>query len=591
MTRFALFLSSLLLLAFALAPAAAQEEIMPTFVPIGAGYTDTFDGFVAAARPYVETNAFERVYILMMPISFSYDANVLTAADLLDNSLAIERRRRQLENACADVIADLPCEVVVPPLWTREAALEALALDYFTDDLAAVYFVGGDQTIAMQIIADTPVESALADAYARGVVMGGNSAGLAIQSRAMIGGYLGDFGPETGLHAGAVDMWNETEGADGAPPRRGLAFGLQNAIVEQHFWERARISRALNAMALPDTPNVTVGVDSYTGVLIRDDALVSDVFGLYGAAILDAETLGAADNATFVGDILSIRDVIVHLLPAGDYGYSLVNRVLTFTDALVESGAPIAIRTPNSARSLALWSGLAAGIGAGEVVLESATPHLVIVTGYADPATAEAVGAVYAGASETEIFYLDSGDTLPDLSGYRTVTIHAGDVTLIPVEPLAPVRDYWLNGGALILDDAAALLAGVHYANLPPVPYDSDDDLLIEAALQGALLEGGTPIAEGWGLIDANIEVAVMDDNRFARLFALAASAPERPTLGLSIGTMIDVGHEVVFVSPASVNGVYALSFADALISVGANGGIGVANGLLDVFAPGEDIQ
>ncbi|MDZ4764080.1 MAG: hypothetical protein SGI73_05960 [Chloroflexota bacterium] len=578
----------------AVVPAFAQEETMPTFVPIGAGYPDTYPGFLEAALPYVEANEFERFYILMMPMAFSYQVEELPANELLDNSLAIERRRRQLENACADIAPDIPCEVVVPPLWTRAAALDELALDYFTDDLGAVYFVGGDQTIAMQILADSPVEAALADAYARGVVMGGNSAGLAIQSRTMIGGYIGDFGPETGLAEGAVDIWNETEGVDGAPPRRGLSFGLTDIIVEQHFWERARISRLLNALAQPETPNLGVGVDSYSGAVIRTDesggVTVADVFGLYGAVVLDAETFGAADAATFQNGVLSIRDVLVHLLASGDYAYDLTARQALSAEAPARVEMTYNIAAPDGAGSLALWSGLAAGIAAGDVSIESAPPHLVIITGYADAESAQAVADAYVDVPDTTVLMLADGDELPSLSDFGTVTIHAHDVTLIAVAALAPVKDFWLNGGSLVLDDGAALLAGVAYANEPPVPYDSDDDLLIEDALQGALIDGMVEIANGWALIDANVEVDVMDDNRFARLFALEYNVPVG-TLGLSAGTMVAVSTNGAFVSPPSGNGVYALSFANADLMVGDDDGLVVINGILDVFAPGEDIE
>ena len=52
-----------------------------------------------------------------------------------------------------------------------------------------MYVLGGDQTVAMQVVAGTPVEAAMAAAYARGAVFGGNSAGDAVQSRNMINGY------------------------------------------------------------------------------------------------------------------------------------------------------------------------------------------------------------------------------------------------------------------------------------------------------------------------------------------------------------------------------------------------------------------
>lgn len=577
-----------LLLVLIAAPLRAQEgDAVPTLIPIGAGYPDTYPGFLEAALPNVTG---DRFYILMIPASFSYDAAVLTAYDLLDNSLAIERRRRQLEDACDDIAPGaVECQVVVPPIWTRQAALEELALDYFTDDLAAVYFVGGDQTIAMQILADTPFEAALADAYARGVVMGGNSAGLAMLSRTMIGGYLGEFGPETGIDEGAVDLWNQTDGADGAPPRRGLSFGLENAILEQHFWERARISRLLNALALPDTPNVGIGVDSYSGAVIRDGTMLESVFGLYGAVILDAETTGAAQNARFVEGHLSIRDVIVHVHGTGAVDYDLATRQhadqpnISGTDARNWSLTPAP-----AAGALVLWSDLIAAYQAGVVSFDAANDagELVVFTGFPDAAAIRA--DYYAGIQGVTVVDLDAGDTLPaDLTPFGRITVHAADATLMDIDALMPLRDFWLAGGAVVLDNAAAAAAGQVYAFEPPIPYDSDDSAEIEAALQGAIIDGMVEFRPGLALIGANIEVRVMDDNRFARLFALEYENPIG-TLGLSNLGAVSVAPEGV---TALHEGVYGLSFGLAALSYGDNAGLTVWRGLLDVFAPGETLE
>ena len=50
----------------------------------------------------------------------------------------------------------------------------------------------------------------------------------------------------------------------------------------------------------PDVPHVGVGIDSYTAAQIVDGAQMQDLFGLYGAAIVDAETYGSADAARTV---------------------------------------------------------------------------------------------------------------------------------------------------------------------------------------------------------------------------------------------------------------------------------------------------
>lgn len=131
---------------------------MPTLIPIGGGYHDTFPGFIEATL----RNLFgDYLYILMLPVTQAASADSLTIPDLLAQSQGIERRRRALEQACRQSVPDtVECDVVVPPIWTREAARHPLALDFFTDDLAGIYIAGGDQITAMQILADTPFEAA-----------------------------------------------------------------------------------------------------------------------------------------------------------------------------------------------------------------------------------------------------------------------------------------------------------------------------------------------------------------------------------------------------------------------------------------------
>lgn len=553
----------------------ADASASTLYVPIGGFYTTLYD-FAGLAIERLPADA-ERVYMLMLPMTFSYDPEALTAADLIDNTQASERRRRQLEEACSEQAPEgVPCEVVVPPIYTREAAEVELALDYFTDDLAGVYFLGGDQVIAMQITANTPLETALADAYARGVVMGGNSAGLAIGSRAMIAGYGGDdFGPENAFDEGAVLVWNSDQ-------ERGLSFGLTDAILEQHLWERARLGRSLTALADPNAPDVVIGVDSFTGASIVDNARLEDVFGLYSAAVIDGETLGAADNASFVNGVLSIRNVLVHLIPPGDFGYDITTRQPTQAPALTEAGERMFEGLNTSGAEGQLFLG--GGFDRSGMMLPEGNA-LTLVMGYTDAAAAEAAGQ---GDAEGAMF-LAPGAPLPDLTPYQSVTVIAGDVSLLAPQDLVPLADFWRTGGDLLLMGDAAAIAGITYTAMPPTPYDSEDDLLIEAATQGTFLEGGVTVANGLGLIGVNIETRVMSDNRFGRMFALAVNTPEIPVLGLNDGGALEISSAGAVVGEASL-GVIALDLRSAAIGIGTNGGFAVANGLIDVFAPGEAI-
>lgn len=599
MRRFSFF--TMILVVFgvlALAGVAAAQSDESILIPIGGGYPDTFPGFVEAAVPYAETLDTDRFYILMMPMSFTYDVDVLTAGDLLDNSFAIERRRRQLERACVDVVTeralDLECQVVVPPLYTRDAAESEYALDYFADDLAAVYFVGGDQTFAMLILNGTPVEAALTEAFENGVVMGGNSAGAAIMSRSMIGGYTGDFGVVDQLREGIVDLWTEDD-------RRGLPFGLQSMIVEQHFFQFGRPGRLLNAIVQPGMPPVGLGVDGFTGAVVVDDVVVRSVIGAYGVGVIDVETYDAVGTANYDNaGLLSARNALFHTLAPGEYSYDIAARTHSLAAApadVVRDYSGVAL--PEGAGTLILGSNLrSVGLENNPVIarfLELAGGEdaniLVLSTGYAG--LPDAVGAFedYAGAlgsTRVRVQTLLTRMALPDLSQFTGIIVVAGDQSLVTADELRPVAEALLAGTPVLADDAAAPVFGVSYAAHPAIDYDNDDGDIIEAHDQGSYVAGGTTIVDGLGLVGANFEPQLIDNNRWGRLLSVAYNDSATLAFGLTEGSAVEVTPDGATV--LGTNGVVAFDFSMATLALGDNDVLVVANGLMDAFAPGEAI-
>jgi len=444
--------------------------------------------------------------------------------------------------------------------------------------------MGGDQVIAMQITAGTVLENALAEAFARGVVMGGNSAGLAVESRVMIAGYGGDaFGPENAFAHGAVDVWS---GADDAALERGLDFGVTDALLEQHFWERARIARLLNAVVQPGAPRVGIGVDSFTGALIRDNTLLEAPFGLYTGAIVDAETLGAAQTATFENDagVLSVRNVLLHTFAPGTYSYDLTTRQPSTAAALTSIARTFdGLTLPEGAGTLVLYGNFADSIDMTGIDLGSTA---AILTGFATLEALNAVNDLYAN-SMVDVITLGDDGMVQDLTPYDTIIVHASDPSIIDIETLrAPLQDAWLSGKTLVLDNAAAAIIGQQYTAMPPTPYDSEDDLLIEAATQGVLLQDGVTLSEGLGFLPVTIETRVMADNRWGRLIALAYANPNLLAVGIPDGATLIISSEGARVD--GTNAVITLDLRSATLGLGENNGYIITNGLLDVFAPGD---
>ncbi|MEO1524511.1 MAG: cyanophycinase [Planctomycetota bacterium] len=114
------------------------------------------------------------------------------------------------------------------------------------DEATAVWFGGGSQSKIADAYRGTLVETALMKVLRRGGVIGGSSAGAAVQSQIMIAG--GRTEPELTL---------------------GLGF-LRECIIDQHFLERDRIRRSIAAVkAHPE--KIGIGIDEGTALIVVDD--------------------------------------------------------------------------------------------------------------------------------------------------------------------------------------------------------------------------------------------------------------------------------------------------------------------------------
>jgi cyanophycinase len=189
--------------------------------------------------------------------------------------------------------------VVSLRIKTREDSARA---DY--TELAAkargIFFGGGDQIRITDALLDTPVGLAIAEAFARGAVIGGTSAGTACQSALMITGE-GDF---TVLRTKSVELV------------RGLGF-FPGVVVDQHFVKRQRENRLISVI-LEHPDLVGVGVDEDTAVWVRPDRTFQ-VMGMSSVVVLDAG--GAAVSCPPDGtgrELLGIHGLTVHVLLPGE---------------------------------------------------------------------------------------------------------------------------------------------------------------------------------------------------------------------------------------------------------------------------------
>jgi cyanophycinase len=156
-------------------------------------------------------------------------------------------------------------------------------------EATAVWLMGANQNLHAAAYLNTKVETEIYNVLKRGGVVGGTSAGAAIQSRVMIGGGKDEPVLTTGL-----DL-------------------LPGAIVDQHFLARGRQGRLLKA--LEQRPGLWgLGVDEKTALIVHGRRL--DVIGESVATILlppgngrELRTITLKKGETY--DLVSLRRAAV----------------------------------------------------------------------------------------------------------------------------------------------------------------------------------------------------------------------------------------------------------------------------------------
>jgi cyanophycinase len=180
---------------------------------------------------------------------------------------------------------------------SRAAAHDSELVSRF-DDATAVFLGGGSQLKLSQFLVGTPVGNAIVDAYHRGVVIAGTSAGASVMSRFMIS--LGDEGLTPRQRSSQLTA--------------GLGL-LEDVIVDQHFDQRGRYGRLMSIVA--SSPNLLgVGIDENTAVEIRDDHIMT-IVGTGGVFVLDARHAVTDAPDARRGAPLLVSGAVVHSLPTG----------------------------------------------------------------------------------------------------------------------------------------------------------------------------------------------------------------------------------------------------------------------------------
>lgn len=245
-------------------------------VPIG-GAEDK-DGAAHILRKFLDVSGGEGSRIVIIP----------TASQQEDTGRRYEKLFRKLG-------AD---EAKALPLVSRADAAKREWLDYI-EAASGIFVTGGNQLRLTTILGGTPVAQAIRRANARGVAVGGTSAGAAILSEHMIA-----YGQEGHTpHAGAVAL---------VP-----GFGLTNRImIDQHFRQRDRLGRLLTALAYNPFA-VGVGLDEDTAAFIDHERKLT-VVGTGALTVIDASELSHSSIAEAKqGHPVCMTNVRLHVLIEG----------------------------------------------------------------------------------------------------------------------------------------------------------------------------------------------------------------------------------------------------------------------------------
>lgn len=589
----------------ALGGGAARAADPTTMTPIGGGYTvETLEGFGRAAA---DGASGPTVDIVVVPSSYG-DA----PADREENLALAQERTDQVDAAC-DAVVPAPldgCTAVLAPLLTRADAEDPASSAMVTEATDGIFILGGDQGLAMSVLADTPAESALEAAFARGAAVGGTSAGAAVESRTMINGYVGNLGPWDGLRQGSSLIW----WGDDADRERGLRFGSERVIYDQHFYQRGRFGRLLSTLATSDArfggaSKVGVGIDYATGLHTTADTTLSRTFGASSAAVLDLESLSSPISWVGPNRVLSTRNVVTHLLPPDGEGdataYDLATRTVMRAGAAVATPVPTAGDGPTvpGAAGTVLLGGDVVGSGSAAVmsqlvtdvraaVAEGAQERVVVLAASSKDkkATKDYVAALAAAGWTGPVDVVEQGrKSRVDPAGAAGVVL-VGETPGSVASALADavfagqVRAAVLTAPVVLAD--RHLMAGLGtWFSTKADPTDTNYE---DEAIAG-FRTGDGQWQRGLGLVTGSFVPSLTLDYRWGKLFDLGALEPGELAWGVGEGTAVRVapGAAATVVGDGSV---VALDPRGAQFWTGPNGSIGAVNTLLSTFGDGDEL-
>lgn len=165
-----------------------------------------------------------------------------------------------------------------------------------------LYITGGDQMRFMSAIEGTDVAKAIHEAYGKGCLVAGTSAGAAVMSKVMITG-------NELKHPEYASTFRNIE-ANNIETKPGLSL-IDNAIIDQHFVKRSRYNRLISAVI--EYPGVKgIGIDEATAILVSGNS--AEVVGDSQVIVFE----NPKRSRSVKGDKLSAKGIVMNIYLAGE---------------------------------------------------------------------------------------------------------------------------------------------------------------------------------------------------------------------------------------------------------------------------------
>ena len=226
-----------------------------------------------------------------------------------------------------EVLGRLGVRTVTAVAPTNRLQCDHPSLTTPLEQATGIFMTGGNQLKLAQVIAGTAVAQAIHDAYLRGCIVAGTSAGASIMSSHMIS--MGDEGVTPRQRSSQLSA--------------GLGL-LPDVVIDQHFDQRGRYGRLLSLVA--QSPSLLgMGIDEDTAALVTDGRRL-EVLGAGGVFLVDASRALSDAHEARQGAALLVSGAVVHSLPSGARFDLATRRLLGF----VQQRRDVAISTAHQDR-------------------------------------------------------------------------------------------------------------------------------------------------------------------------------------------------------------------------------------------------